>query len=124
MAATFSTATDIILTERGLTIAGTRITLYDVMDYYLAQYPPKFIGSLFNLSETTIQDAIAYIEANRAAVDAEYYEVLQDAEHLEQHYRDRESEIKAKHSTTVPKPGTEALWEKLRSQQARHELDA
>jgi hypothetical protein len=25
--------TDIIRTERGLTIAGTRITLYDVMDY-------------------------------------------------------------------------------------------
>jgi hypothetical protein len=30
----------IIRTERGLTIAGTRITLYDVMDYLTAQYPP------------------------------------------------------------------------------------
>lgn len=28
----------IIRTERGLTIAGTRITLYDVMDYVTAQY--------------------------------------------------------------------------------------
>ncbi len=33
----------IIRTERGLTIAGTRITLYDVMDYLKAQYPPKLI---------------------------------------------------------------------------------
>jgi hypothetical protein len=33
----------IIRTERGLTIAGTRITLYDVRDYVTAQYPPKFI---------------------------------------------------------------------------------
>ena len=32
----------IIRTERGLTIEGTRITLYDVMDYVTAQYPPKF----------------------------------------------------------------------------------
>jgi hypothetical protein len=32
---------EIIRTERGLTIAGTRITLYDVMDYVTAQYPPK-----------------------------------------------------------------------------------
>ena len=32
----------IIRTERGLTIAGTRITLYDVMDYLKAQYPPNF----------------------------------------------------------------------------------
>ncbi len=37
----------IIRTERGLTIAGTCITLYDVMDYATAQYPPKFIRSLF-----------------------------------------------------------------------------
>ena len=33
--------TDIIRTERGLTIAGTRITLYDVMDYITEHYPPK-----------------------------------------------------------------------------------
>jgi hypothetical protein len=31
----------IIRTERGLTLAGTRITLYDVMDYVTAKYPPK-----------------------------------------------------------------------------------
>ena len=29
----------IIRTERGLTIAGTRITLYDVMDYLTAYFP-------------------------------------------------------------------------------------
>ncbi|NES01226.1 MAG: DUF433 domain-containing protein, partial [Symploca sp. SIO1B1] len=33
----------IIRTERGLTIAGTRITLYDIMDYVIEHYPPKFI---------------------------------------------------------------------------------
>jgi hypothetical protein len=38
----------IIRTERGLTIAGTRITLYDVMDYVTAQYPAKFIQGLFD----------------------------------------------------------------------------
>lgn len=31
----------IIRTERGLTIARTRITLYDVIDYLKAQYPPS-----------------------------------------------------------------------------------
>jgi hypothetical protein len=48
----------IIRTERGLTITGTRITLYDVMDYLKAQYPPKFIRDAFNL----IQD---YMGAGR-----------------------------------------------------------
>ena len=32
----------IIRTERGLTIAGTRITIYDIMDYVTAQYLPKY----------------------------------------------------------------------------------
>lgn len=31
----------IIRTERGLTIAGTRITLYDVMDYVTEHYPDR-----------------------------------------------------------------------------------
>ena len=43
MAATADQEPAIIRTERGLTIAGTRITLYDVMDYLKAQYPPKLI---------------------------------------------------------------------------------
>ena len=40
---------EIIRTEQGLTIAGTRITLYDVMDYVTAQYPSKFIRGLLHL---------------------------------------------------------------------------
>lgn len=54
----------IIRTERGLTIAGTRITLYDVMDYVTAQYPSKFIRALFALTDNQINAALAYIEAN------------------------------------------------------------
>ncbi len=49
----------IIRTERGLTIAGTRITLYDVMDYVTAQYPVKFIRSLFDLTEEQIDAAFS-----------------------------------------------------------------
>ena len=60
--------TSVIVTERGLTIAGTGITLYDVMDYVTAQYPPKFIRGLFELTEEQINVALAYIEANRCRV--------------------------------------------------------
>ena len=40
----------IIRTERGLTISGTRITLYDVMDYVKSQYPSKFFQG-FGISD-------------------------------------------------------------------------
>jgi hypothetical protein len=51
MTVTSNGVSTIIRTERGLSIAGTRITLYDIMDYVTAQYPPKFIRSLFDLTD-------------------------------------------------------------------------
>jgi uncharacterized protein (DUF433 family) len=56
--------TMIIRTERGLTISGTRITLYDVMDYLREQYPPKFIRDSFNLTDEQVCAALSYIEAH------------------------------------------------------------
>ncbi|MGK7928420.1 MAG: DUF433 domain-containing protein, partial [Spirulina sp.] len=41
----------IVRTERGLTISGTRITLYDLMDYLRDGYPIKFIRGIFSLTE-------------------------------------------------------------------------
>jgi len=101
--------TAIIRTERGLTIAGTRITLYDVMDYVTAQYPPKFIQGLFDLTEEQINAALAYIEAHRADVEAEYQQVLKEAE------GERVARIAAK----PPKPGTEAIRAKLQAEKAK-----
>ncbi len=48
----------IIRTERGLMIAGTRITLYDVMDYVTAQYPPQFIRGMLNLTDEQVNMVI------------------------------------------------------------------
>jgi uncharacterized protein (DUF433 family) len=109
----------IIRTERGLTIAGTRITLYDVMDYVSAQYPPKFIQGLFDLTEAQMNKALAYIEAHRTEVEAEYQQVLQEAEELRQYYEEQNRERVTRSATQPPKPGTEAAWEKLRVARAK-----
>jgi uncharacterized protein (DUF433 family) len=113
--------TTIIRTERGLTISGTRITLYDVMDYVTAQYPSKFIQGLFDLTEEQINIALAYIEAHRAEVEAEYQQVLKEAEELRQYYKEQNRERVARSATQPPKPGTEAAWEKLRAAKAKRE---
>jgi len=114
----------IIRTERGLTISGTRITLYDVMDYVTAHYPPKFIRSLFDLTEDQINDALSYIEANRPEVEAEYQFVLKQSEEARQYWEERNREHVARVSAMPPKPDREALWAKLQEQKARHELEA
>ena len=116
--------TVIIRTERGLTIAGTRITLYDLMDYVTDQYPPKFIRSLFDLSEEQINAALTYIEANRTEVEAEYQKVLKETEELRLYYEEQNRERVARIATLPPPPGLEAAWEKLQAAKARHQLQA
>jgi uncharacterized protein (DUF433 family) len=116
--------TGIIRTERGLTISGTRITLYDVMDYLKSQYPAKFIRSLFDLTEEQISTALAYIEQNRDAVEAEYELVLQQAEENRKYWEERNQNRLKQIREHQPKPGQEALWEKLQQQKAKHAAEA
>ena len=111
----------IIHTERGLTIAGTRITLYDVMDYVMAQYPPKFIRSMLSLTDEQINAALAYIETHRPEVEAEYQTVLQETEELRQYYEEQNRSRFARIAAKPPKAGTEAIRAKLTAAKARFE---
>ncbi len=111
----------IIRTDRGLTIAGTRITLYDVMDYVMAQYPPKFIRSMLSLTDEEINAALAYIQAHRAEVEAEYRTVLQEAEELRQYYEEQNRSRFARIAAKPSEPGTEAIRAKLIAAKAKFE---
>ncbi|WP_373526487.1 DUF433 domain-containing protein [Nostoc sp.] len=111
----------IIRTERGLTIAGTRITLYDVMDYVTAQYPSKFIRAMLDLTDEQVSAALAYIEAHRTEVEAEYQLVLKEAEELRQYYEEQNRERIARIAAKPPKPGTEAIRAKLQARRAKLE---
>jgi uncharacterized protein (DUF433 family) len=83
----------IIRTERGLSIAGKRTTLYDVMDYVTGQYPPKFIRAMLNLTDEEVTAALSYIEMHREEVEAEYQLVLKEAEELKQYYEVQNREL-------------------------------
>ena len=75
------------------------------MDYVIAQYPPKFIRGLFNLTDEQINAALTYIEANRAEVEAEYQVVLREAEELQQYYEAQNRDLIARLAVQPPKPG-------------------
>lgn len=109
----------IIRTERGLTIAGTRTTLYDVIDLLKAHYPPKLIRDTFNLTDAQINAALSYIEAHQSQVEAEYQEVLQNREEIRRYWEDRNRERFARIATMSHKPGQEAFWAKLEEHRAR-----
>ena len=123
MAAVSTTMPSVISTERGLTIAGTRITLYDVMDYVTAEWPPKLIRDRLNLTDEQITDAMAYIALHRAEVEADYQDVIQEAHANRQYWEERNHERFAQIATLPPKPGQEALREKLRAWKERLRTD-
>jgi hypothetical protein len=94
------------------------------VDYVTAQYPPKFIQGLFELTETQIGAALAYIESNRSEVEAEYQQVIMEAEALRQYYEEQNRERMAEIAKQPPEPGTEAAWEKLRAARAKRQSAA
>ncbi len=108
-------------TERGLTIAGTRITLYDVIDRLKAQYPPKFIRDVFNLTDEQIRAALSYIEAHQTEVEAEYQEVLKSAEETRQYWEECNRERFARIAATPPRSEYEAVRVKLQERRAQRE---
>ena len=112
----------IIRTDRGLTIVDTRITLYDVMDYFTAGYPAKLIREKLCLTDAQVDAALSYIEAHQAEVEAEYQEVLQLAEDNRQYWEERNCEHFAQLAAMPPKSGQKLLRAKLQAWKDRLEF--
>jgi uncharacterized protein (DUF433 family) len=119
MALASSEPATIIRTARGLTLSGTRITLYDVMDYLTAQQPVQVVSAMLDLTHAQVAAALLYIDTHRPEVEAEYQQVLQDAEALRQHYEAQNRERTARIAARPPKPGTEAIRAKLQARKAK-----
>ncbi len=103
----------VVETSRGLSIAGTRITLYDIMDYLTANWPPELIRDWFSLTEQQMAGVMDYIETHRAHVEAEYQLVLQQAEETRRYWEKRNQERLEKVASSPPKPGQEETRAKL-----------
>ena len=109
----------VIRTGRALSIAGTRITLYSIMDYLQAGWPPHLIRDELNLTAKQMTAVMGYIDAHGDEVETDYQAVLRHAEESRQYWeaqnRERLENI-AKHS---PQPGQEKIRAKLQAAKAR-----
>ncbi|MCP4109728.1 MAG: DUF433 domain-containing protein [Desulfobacteraceae bacterium] len=109
----------VVRNDYGLSIAGTRITLYDVMDYVTENWPRELIQYWLNLTDEQMADVMDYIENNHSEVEAEYKIVLQQAEEIQLYWEDRNREHFAKIAAMPRKPGKQKLWTKLEVEKAR-----
>jgi len=113
--------TTVVRTSRGLSIAGTRITLYDVMDYLMAGWPPTLIQHWLNLTEQQMADVMAYITQHQDAVEQEYQCVVQQAQEIQQYWEAKNRERAVPSANVSPRPDHEALRAKLQAWKTRLE---
>jgi uncharacterized protein (DUF433 family) len=116
-----SKGSTIVQTERGLTISGTRITLYDVMGSIKAECPFEEICENFGLTSAQLNTALDYIKEHQAEVEAEYQEVIQSAEANRQYWEEGNRERFAQIAALPPQPGQEELRQKLQAWKDRLE---
>ena len=82
----------IVRTSRGLSLAGTRITLYAVMDYVKAGWPPKLIQDDLGLTNEQLEAALDYIAEHDTEFEAEYAEVVREAEENRRYWEEKTRE--------------------------------
>ena len=107
----------VIRTQRGLSISGTRITLYQIMACLKANLSSELIRDRFKLSIKQTNDVLTYISQNRDEVETEYQKILEQAEKNRQYWenRNREQLLNAEQymATTPPQQAEEEIWRKL-----------
>jgi uncharacterized protein (DUF433 family) len=113
-------APGIARTERGLVVAGTRITLYDILEFLHAGWSEQEILAVLPiLSAEQLRTALDFIEEHRDAVEAEYQQVVAQAEENRRYWEARLQEHLAQLPQTAPTPQQIALRAKLARQRAQ-----
>lgn len=116
-------ATGIARTERGLTIAGTRVTLYALLDYLRDGWPPHLIREWLDVTDGQLAAALDYIAHHQAEVEAEYQQVLQQADASRRYWEERNREHFARVAALPPSPQKAALYAKLAERRARRDTE-
>ncbi len=109
----------VVRTSRGLTIAGTRITVYQIMDYIKAGRPAEIIRDHFRLTIKQTNDVLEYIETHQEEIETEYQEVLEYAQEIREYWEERNQKLIKKIRSMPPKPERKHLYAKLQADKAR-----
>lgn len=79
----------VVRTGRGLTVGGTRLTIYLLMDSIKAGHSDDFIVQSYPVTREQLADVHRYINEHREEVEAEYQEVIRKAEEDRKYWEER-----------------------------------
>jgi hypothetical protein len=86
----------VVRTARGLSVKGSRLTLYDVMEAIKEENSLKNIRDIYELTDEEMLDILDYIHLHKEEVETEYQEILQSAERNRKYWEERNRELMAK----------------------------
>lgn len=113
----------IIRTSRGLSIGGTRTTLYQIMDCLKAGIPHIEICDRFRLTLLQLDDILKYIDEYKEETEKEYQEVLALAEEHRRYWEEKNREHFAKIAGMPRTHEKENIWRKLQAWKQRINLE-
>jgi len=79
-------------TPRGPSIAGTRITVYSVMDYLKGDWDRDFIKRVMVITDEQLDAVLEYIAQHKEEVERDYQRILRRSEELRAHYKKIQTE--------------------------------
>lgn len=79
-------------TDRGLTVKGSRLTLYSILDAMKDNNSLKNVRDIFELTDQEMLDVLDYIHLHKEEVEKEYQEVLVVAQKNKDYWQERNKE--------------------------------
>ncbi|MDQ3005782.1 MAG: hypothetical protein M3R47_10420 [Chloroflexota bacterium] len=82
----------VIRTARGLTVKGSRLTIYSIMDAIRENNSLKNARDLYELTDDEMLDILDYIHLHKEEVEKEYREVLKSADENRKYWEEKNRE--------------------------------
>jgi uncharacterized protein (DUF433 family) len=103
----------VVRTARGLTVGGTRLAIYSLIDHFKAGDSDESVMEWYRLNPQQLADIHQYIDEHSEEVEAEYQEVLQHAEESRRYWEER-NRAKLEEIERLPKtPRQQAIRAKI-----------
>lgn len=83
----------VIRTGNGLTVNGTRLNLYHIMDEMQGKNSLKNVRDIYELTDEEMLDVLDYIHLNKEEFEKEYQQVLRNAEENRKYWEERNKEL-------------------------------
>lgn len=86
----------VIRTAAGLTVNGSRLTLYSIMDSMRGNNSLKNVRDIYELTDEEMLDILDYIHLHKDEVEKEYREARESAERNRKYWEERNRDLMGK----------------------------